>query len=67
MATMTPSRVDELLAVEERDAWQHYLRDIQNQPEPRYSELEPWAWSRLQSKLRAIDSRRRILTTDVRV
>jgi len=59
MATAVATSVDELLAVETREAWWEYLSLTQGTLEPRYSELEPWAWSRLQSKLRAIATRRR--------
>lgn len=65
MPTMTPSRVDELLAVEIRDAWWQYLSATQGQLGPRYSEIEPWAWNRLQAKLRTIEARRRTLKREV--
>lgn len=41
--------------------WREYLDATRGQPEPRYGEVEPWAWNRLQTKLRAIDVRRRAL------
>lgn len=50
---------DEILNVEEREAWWKYLSTTQGVLEPRYSELEPWAWNRLQQQLRAIRARRR--------
>lgn len=62
---MTPSRVDELLAVDIRAAWWDYLSVTQGQLAPRYGELEPWAWNRLQAKLRSIEARRRTLTKEV--
>ena len=40
-----------------RDAWFEYLSMTQGRPEPSYSEVEPWAWGRLQSKLRAVAQR----------
>lgn len=66
VATMTPSRVDELLDVERTDAWQRYLDAIRGQSSVRYEEVEPWAWSRLQQRLRAIAARERVLKTPAR-
>ena len=63
---MTPSRVDELLAGDVRDAWWQYLSVTQFQVEPRYSTVEPWAWNRLQAKLRTIETRRKALKREVR-
>jgi hypothetical protein len=48
----------ELLQIEECDAWYEYLACTQEQPEPRYSEVEVWAWSKLQARLRTITARR---------
>jgi hypothetical protein len=47
-----------LLQIEEADAWFEYLESTRNQPEARYPEVETWAWSRLQQKLRAVGARR---------
>ena len=38
---------EELLMIEEADAWFEYLEAIRNQTETRYREVEPWAWARL--------------------
>lgn len=57
MATMTPSRVDEVLLA----AWAEYLEATRGQPHPRYAEVEPWAWNRLRQRLRAIAARERVL------
>ena len=38
---------EELLQIEEADAWFEYLESTRGQGESRYSELEPWAWARL--------------------
>ena len=48
----------ELLMIEEADAWFEYLETTRNQTETRYREIEPWAWSRLNQRLRAIRTRR---------
>ena len=40
---------EELLQIEEADAWFEYLESTRSQGESRYSELEPWAWARLTS------------------
>ena len=48
------SRQDELLCIEEAEAWFEYLESTRSQPERRYRELEPWAWARLSQRLRAI-------------
>jgi hypothetical protein len=52
----------ELLLIEEADAWFEYLESIRGQSSTRYVEVEPWAWARLASRLRAIRARRAKLT-----
>jgi hypothetical protein len=50
---------EELLQIEEADAWFEYLEATRNQTtEVRYGEVEPWAWARLNQRLRAIRTRR---------
>ena len=49
---------EELLLIEEADAWFEYLEATRGQTELRYLEIEPWAWSRLSQRLRAIKARR---------
>ena len=49
---------EELLMIEEADAWFEYLEATRNQSETRYREVEPWAWARLNQRLRAIRTRR---------
>ena len=46
------------LAIEEADAWFEYLESTRGQPEPRYGEVEAWAWARLQQRLRSVNTRR---------
>jgi hypothetical protein len=49
---------EELLQLEEADAWFEYLESTRGQTENRYAELEPWAWARLSQRLRAVRARR---------
>ena len=49
---------EELLQLEEADAWFEYLESTRGQSETRYSELEPWAWARLSQRLRGVHARR---------
>jgi hypothetical protein len=49
---------EKLLLIEEVDAWFEYLDATRAQAEERYHEIEPWAWSRLRQRLRAIKARR---------
>jgi hypothetical protein len=49
---------EELLLIEEADAWFEYLETTREQSAQRYQEIEPWAWSRLTQRLRAIRARR---------
>ena len=49
---------EELLMIEEADAWFEYLEATRDQSETRYREIEPWAWSRLMQRVRAIRARR---------
>jgi hypothetical protein len=48
----------ELLLIEEADAWFEYADATKDQRESRYAEIEPWAWARLQQRLRIVRSRR---------
>ncbi len=49
---------EELLMIEEADAWFEYLESTRNQAQNRYPEVEPWAWARLNQRLRAIRTRK---------
>lgn len=49
---------EELLEIEEADAWFEYLEATRGQSETRYAEVEPWAWARLCQRLRAVGARR---------
>jgi hypothetical protein len=54
------TEAQELLLIEEADAWFEYLEAIRNLPcsSQRYQEVEPWAWARLQTRVRAVKARR---------
>ena len=49
---------EELLQIEEADAWFEYLEATRGQSEKRYAEVEPWAHARLSQRLRAVRARR---------
>ena len=51
---------EELLMIEEADAWFEYLEATRGQNEKRYAEVEPWAWARLTQRLRAVRARRAV-------
>lgn len=56
---MTGNReAEELLMIEEADAWFEYLEATRSQSQTRYRDVEPWAWARLMQRLRAIKARR---------
>jgi hypothetical protein len=48
---------EELLQIEEADAWFEYLEATRGQSALRYKEVEPWAWARLNQRLRAVRAR----------
>jgi hypothetical protein len=49
---------EELLLIEEADAWFEYLEATRGQAAFRYGEVEPWAWARLSQRLRAVRAKR---------
>jgi hypothetical protein len=51
----------ELLDIERADAWYQYLEATRGHGPPRYLEIEPWAWARLQQRVKAIRARERKL------
>lgn len=57
------SEAEELLEIEEADAWFEYLEATRNQSVTRYGEVEPWAWARLNQRLRTVRTRRAKLKT----
>jgi hypothetical protein len=45
--------------IEEADAWFEYLEATQAEAATgRYEEVEPWAWARLNQRLRAVERKR---------
>jgi hypothetical protein len=56
--TTGTQEAQELLLIEEADAWFEYLEATRGQTAVRYREVEPWAWARLTQRLRAIRARR---------
>ncbi len=53
------SALEEELVLEEADAWFEYLEATQAQAaSSRYAEVEPWAWARLNQRLRAVERKR---------
>ena len=56
--TRSIREAEELLQIEEADAWFEYLEATRNQSVTRYREVEPWAWARLNQRLRALGARR---------
>lgn len=52
------AHAEELLQIEEADAWFEYLEATRGQTEARYLEIEPWAFARLSQRLRAVHARR---------
>ena len=55
---MSKRHAEELLLIEEADAWFEYLEATRGQSVVRYGEVEPWAWARLRQRLRAVKTRR---------
>ena len=45
---------EEILMIEEADAWFEYLETTRGTTVIRYAEVEPWAWVRLSQRLRVI-------------
>jgi hypothetical protein len=58
MAPTSNRELHELLLIEEADAWFEYADATKDQLGTRYAEIEPWAWARLQQRLRAVRARR---------
>lgn len=57
MSVAERSEAAELLEIEKAEAWFEYLESTRGQVDLRYAEIEPWAWARLQQRLRAILAR----------
>ena len=58
-ARMDSVETHEALLIEEADAWFEYLEATQAEAATgRYDEVEPWAWARLNQRLRAVERKR---------
>jgi hypothetical protein len=62
MALTSDTEIHELLLIEEADAWFEYADATKAEAGSRYTEIEPWAWARLQQRLRIVRTRRAKLT-----
>ena len=62
MALTSDTEIHELLLIEEADAWFEYADATKAEAGSRYAEIEPWAWARLQQRLRIVRTRRAKLT-----
>jgi hypothetical protein len=61
---METEDVREDLLIEEADAWFEYLEATQAEiGTGRYDEVEPWAWARLNQRLRAVERKREGMRT----
>lgn len=58
---------EEILGREVADAWAEYLQATRNQVAPRYYEVEPWAWHRLEARLKTIGARAKALRRPARI
>ena len=63
MGLTSDSELHELLLIEEADAWFEYADATKAEAGSRYAEIEPWAWARLQQRLRLVRTRRARLAT----
>jgi hypothetical protein len=52
-----PRTARDLLAIATAQAWADYLDTTRNLDGARYGEVEPWAWTRMQQRLRAVKAR----------
>lgn len=43
---------------EVREAWSQYLDELRETHPLRYPEVEPWAWARLEAKLKELKTRK---------
>jgi hypothetical protein len=58
MGLTSDTELHELLLIEEADAWFEYADATKSETNARYAEIEPWAWARLQQRLRLVRKRR---------
>jgi hypothetical protein len=58
MTIRSTREAHELIQIEEADAWFEYADATSGELGARYAEIEPWAWARLQQRLRSLAARR---------
>ena len=63
MGLTSDTELHELLLIEEADAWFEYADATKTENGSRYAEIEPWAWARLQQRLRIVRTRRARIVT----
>ena len=63
MGLTSETELHELLLIEEADAWFEYAYATKTERGSRYAEIEPWAWARLQQRLRIVRTRRARIAT----
>jgi hypothetical protein len=63
MGLTSDTELHELLLIEEADAWFEYADATKTENGSRYAEIEPWAWARLQQRLRSVRNRRSRIAT----
>jgi hypothetical protein len=63
MGLTSDTELHELLLIEEADAWFEYADATKTENGSRYAEIEPWAWARLQQRLRIVRTRRARIAT----
>ena len=63
MGLTSDSELHEVLLMEEADAWFEYADATKSELGSNYAEIEPWAWARLQQRLRLVRTRRARLAT----
>jgi len=63
MGLTSDTELHELLLIEEADAWFEYADATKTERGSRYAEIEPWAWARLQQRLRVVRTRRARIAT----
>ena len=63
MGLTSDTELHELLLIEEADAWFEYADATKTARGSRYAEIEPWAWARLQQRLRVVRTRRARIAT----
>ena len=63
MGLTSDGELHEVLLMEEADAWFEYADATKTENGSRYAEIEPWAWARLQQRLRIVRTRRARIAT----